>query len=40
VAPAGADDVGEGRPGIDPAARRRNRRAKAKAARRQRKKNR
>jgi hypothetical protein len=40
VAPAGPDDVGEGRRGSDPAARQRNRRAKSKAARRQRKKNR
>ena len=37
VAPAGAEDVGEGRRGQDPAVRRRNRRAKARAARAQRK---
>jgi hypothetical protein len=40
VAPAGPDDVGEGRRGGDPARRQHNRRAKAKAARQQRKKNR
>ena len=40
VAPAGAEDFTEGKRGSDPSARRRNRRAKARAARRQRKKNR
>jgi hypothetical protein len=40
VAPAGAEEISEGRRGRDAAGRRRNRRAKAKAARRQRKKNR
>jgi hypothetical protein len=40
VAPAGAEELSEGRSGRDAAARRRNRRAKAKAARAQRKKNR
>jgi hypothetical protein len=40
VAPAGAEDVTEGRRGRDTAGRQRNRRAKAKAARQQRKKNR
>jgi hypothetical protein len=40
VAPAGAEDFTEGKRGSDPAARRRNRRAKSKAARQQRKKNR
>ena len=40
VAPAGPDDVGEGRRGSDPAVRHRKRRAKARAARQQRKKNR
>jgi hypothetical protein len=40
VAPAGAEDIGEGRRGHDPAARHRKRRAKAKAAKQQRKKNR
>jgi len=40
VAPAGAEDLVEGKRGHDPAVRRRNRRAKAKAARQQRKKNR
>jgi hypothetical protein len=40
VAPAGAEDVAEGRRGRDAAGRRHNRRAKAKAARQQRKRNR
>ncbi len=40
VAPAGAEDLGEGKRGHDPAVRHRRRRAKAKAARQQRKKNR
>jgi ABC-type Fe3+ transport system permease subunit len=40
VAPAGAEDFAEGKRGHDPTVRRRNRRAKAKAARQQRKKNR
>jgi len=40
VAPAGLPELIDGRPGTDPAARRRNRRNKAKAARRQRKRNR
>jgi H+/Cl- antiporter ClcA len=40
VAPAGPDEVAEGASGRDAAARRRNQRAKAKAARQQRKKNR
>ncbi len=40
VAPAGAEDLVDGKRGDDPAARHRKRRAKAKAARRQRKKNR
>jgi len=40
VAPAGAEDFTEGKRASDRVARRRNRRAKAKAARRQRKKNR
>ena len=40
VAPAGAEDIGEGSAGHDPAAQHRKRRAKAKAARQQRKKNR
>ena len=40
VAPATAGELAEGKRGHDPAARRRNRRAKAKAARAQRKKNR
>lgn len=40
VAPAGAEDLAEGRRGHDPAVRRRNRRAKSKAAKQQRKKNR
>jgi hypothetical protein len=40
VAPAGGEDLGEGRRGDDPAVRHRKRRAKARAARQQRKKNR
>lgn len=40
VAPAGAEEFVDGTSGHDPAVRRRNRRAKAKAARQQRKKNR
>jgi hypothetical protein len=40
VAPAGAEELSEGRSARDAAARRRNRRAKSKAARAQRKKNR
>ncbi len=40
VAPAGAEDLGEGKRGRDPAVRHRKRRAKARAARQQRKKNR
>jgi hypothetical protein len=40
VAPAGPDDVGEGKRGHDPAVRHANRRTKAKAARQARRKNR
>lgn len=40
VAPAGAEEISEGRSGHDPAVRHRKRRARAKAARAQRKKNR
>jgi ABC-type Fe3+ transport system permease subunit len=40
VAPAGAEELSEGNRGRDPAVRHRNRRAKSKAARQQRKKNR
>lgn len=40
VAPAGPDDVGEGKRGRDPAVRHANRRAKSKAARQARRKNR
>jgi ABC-type Fe3+ transport system permease subunit len=40
VAPAGAEDFIDGRPGTSPIARQRKRRAKARAARKQRKRNR